>query len=416
MNNSQYYSVYTLPVNNSIIYAGAQDQGMQRCMKDSGNLLDFSQLISGDYGQIVSGNKGVSIWYNYPGFVVYYARAHEEAFKTKSSSFKTKGQLWIPPLCADPYQSNVCWYAGGDTIDNGKATLYKLTGLDTIAWERQKLNFGDGAISALAISTINPKYRYLMTTKTQFYYSINDGTSWAKSDVTTLPGGHYFYGNAVLPSTKKLGTIYLAGSGYSTSGFLVSEDNGKTFKPMTHNLPKTLIYSIAADDNEEYIFAATEIGPYMLSLKDTTWSFMGANAASDALHWSVQYLPSSKTVRFGTYARGIWDFKIDRIITPTTSVASEQTQAIKIEAIPNVTRNNVNINFSLAKSGFASIKVFDIEGKLVQILSQKYYEKGPHNIIWDCKSNEGYRLPTGNYMCIISTEGVVDFAKIEIVK
>ena len=33
---------------------------------------NFEQIISGDYGHLVSGDNGVSVWANYPGFIIYY--------------------------------------------------------------------------------------------------------------------------------------------------------------------------------------------------------------------------------------------------------------------------------------------------------------------------------------------------------
>ena len=34
-------------------------------------------------------------------------------------------------------------------------------------------------------------------------------------------------------------------------------------------------------------------------------------SAPDQTYWSVEYIPELLTARFGTYGRGIWDFKMD---------------------------------------------------------------------------------------------------------
>jgi hypothetical protein len=62
LNVSQYYTVYTNRLNTNYIYVGTQDQGYQRCKVDSGTVLGFDQVISGDYGHIVSSNEGQSVW------------------------------------------------------------------------------------------------------------------------------------------------------------------------------------------------------------------------------------------------------------------------------------------------------------------------------------------------------------------
>ncbi|MBL0332555.1 MAG: T9SS type A sorting domain-containing protein [Chlorobi bacterium] len=417
MNNAQYYSVYTLPYNNDIIYAGAQDQGLQRCMKDSIGILNFKQLISGDYGQIVSSNQGVSIWYNYPGFTVYYPKAGEEPFVTKSSKFITKGQLWIPQLAPEPLQSNVCWLAGGDDSNAviPKARLWKLTYANNdITWQKHSFDFGEGAITAIGISTLNRKYRYVITDKSKFFTSIDDGQNWTKTDSVKLPDGHYFYGNAILPSEKKLGRIFVAGSGYSTAGVLVSEDNGKTFTAMNNDLPKTLVYAIASDLNEEYLFAATEIGPYIFSFSSKKWSYMGGSKATDAVYWSVQYLPKSKTVRFGTYARGIWDFVIEKKINGTTDVKSENKNDYKLNVYPNPVKDDLNINFMLTQKNNVIITFYDLAGKKVHEIVKKDLQIGVQNINWNSVLDNGTKLPNGNYICIVSIKDNVDYSKFSI--
>ena len=68
LNVSQYYDVATSPVNPNYFYAGSQDQGHQR--SNAGNatgLEDFTQVISGDYGQMAFSNNGNSFWTQYPG-------------------------------------------------------------------------------------------------------------------------------------------------------------------------------------------------------------------------------------------------------------------------------------------------------------------------------------------------------------
>jgi len=75
LNVSQYYSTYSHRNNNQVIYAGSQDQGFQRTLSDQGGILNFRQLKAGDYGTLVSGDEGNSVWACYPGFVIYYPDA-----------------------------------------------------------------------------------------------------------------------------------------------------------------------------------------------------------------------------------------------------------------------------------------------------------------------------------------------------
>ena len=69
---SQYYSTYSQRFEPYRIFAGSQDQGLQKSVTENDGIQDFEQIISGDYGHLVSGDEGVSIWTNYPGFTIYY--------------------------------------------------------------------------------------------------------------------------------------------------------------------------------------------------------------------------------------------------------------------------------------------------------------------------------------------------------
>tara|TARA_B100001250_G_C19563974_1_gene684617 strand:- start:478 stop:849 length:372 start_codon:yes stop_codon:yes gene_type:complete len=59
------------------------------------------------------------------------------------------------------------------------------------------------------------------------------------------------------------------------------------------------------------IFAATEVGPYAYSYEQGTWEEMSGNDAPEQVYWSVEYIHEIRTVRFGTYGRGIWDYTFD---------------------------------------------------------------------------------------------------------
>ena len=64
-------------------------------------------------------------------------------------------------------------------------------------------------------------------------------------------------------------------------------------------------------DNDDLLFAATEIGPYVYSFSENQWFLLSGLTAPDQTYWSCEYIPELQTIRFGTYGRGIWDFKLD---------------------------------------------------------------------------------------------------------
>ena len=105
-----------------------------------------------------------------------------------------------------------------------------------------------------------------MTNDGRFFDSLGVDGKWEKLD-TVAPGSHYFYGSVILPSAIDLHTLWIAGSGYSNPGVFVSADDGKTFSRIDSGLPHTLIYGMVASEDEQFLFAATQLEScYLASL------------------------------------------------------------------------------------------------------------------------------------------------------
>ena len=307
---SQYYSTYTARNDPYHVFAGSQDQGFQRHLYESeyDGTLDFEQVISGDYGHIVSGDDGTSLWTNYPGFAMFYPDvANSNSMSTWD--FAGSGYLWLPPLMIDPYQNNVAYVGGGGI--NSQNHMVKLTyGMNGVTAEDLQPTFG-AKISAMAWSPLTNHHWYVSTENGEFYYSTTNGQSFSQTSSFTGPGSHYFYGSTILPSPVDNQRVYIGGSGYSNPPVYLSTNGGETFVSFDDGLPNTLVFELVCLPDESMIFAATSVGPYMYSNETGTWEDMSGEYAPDQTYWTVDYIPQIHTVRFGTYGRGIWDYTFD---------------------------------------------------------------------------------------------------------
>ncbi len=368
LNISQYYTTYTHRTRNNVIYAGAQDQGFQRATETSEGTVSFEQTISGDYGHIVSGDGGVSLWTDYPGFAMYYPDA-AGSNGMATWDFKGKEHFWMPPLMADPYFPNRCWIACGTSTTGNHLWLleyksgtithtempFDFSGLNKTAW-----------ISAMAWSPINRDYRYVLNSDGKLFYSTDRGTTWTAS-TSTGPGSHYFYGNAIVPSPKDINTIYLAGSGYSGSSVWVSHDGGETFAKMNNGLKNTLIFEMVSNEDGSLLFAASQVAPWVYVKRLDKWFDLSGVGAPQQTWWSVDYVPSMKTARFGTYGRGIWDFRIESFTGMEEILAG--TKNICIKTWPNPASDQLNISLDEHLTGRTVISLVALDGRVVKTVT-----------------------------------------------
>ncbi|MEO5930112.1 MAG: FlgD immunoglobulin-like domain containing protein [Candidatus Kapaibacterium sp.] len=413
---SQYYSTYTCRADTNFIYVGSQDQGFQRSLSLGAGRFNFEQTISGDYGHITSGNGGQSIWTVYPGFAMYYDSLTIST-RAKFWSFTCKGQLWMPPILADTKSPNVAYLAGGSS-DSG-AYIYRLiAGNDSIDAKRLPHDFSGGApsvnITSLGISPIDPNHRYVMTSDGGFHHTSGgvDGV-WQRTDSFNVPGSHYFYGACILPSPVKKGRVYIAGSGYSNPAVYVTNDDGVTFDTMNVGLPRTLVFELAGTPDDRFLFAATDAGPYVYIASRGRWYSAAGLDAPAQTYWCVDYVPELKTARFGTYGRGLWDFTIDEFPAGVETAAAPL--GLQLTAEPNIVADGTTISLTMPRSGHATLRVYDITGRVVSELNDGDLAAGTHRFYWDGTAH-GHRLPAGTYLCSAGAFGSATFTRLTVVR
>ncbi len=416
---SQYYSTYTSS-KPYMVSAGAQDQGFQRSFDQSPGLLRMDQVISGDYGHLISGDTGRSVWGDYPGFVIGYFDARNSK-NHHDWSFVGSNKLWLPPMVADPGNAKKIYVACGDSV-NDESHLWELTDNGSRLVARPlpydfSLGSKDRKVSAMAFSPFDNATMYALSNDGYFYHSTDAGQQWKASDTTETPGSHYFYGSVIVPSRLTNHKIWVAGSGYSHSAVYVSNDEGKSFTAIDSGLPKTLVYGMVVSDDERFLYAATEVGPYVYSTEANQWYDLAAKnglTPPDMVYWSVEKVPASNTVRFGSYGRGIWDLDVisSRDEVPTTEEVL--TKSLHFRANPSVSSGTIQFQFDLPTPDVISIVIYDLSGRRVRSFSTNL-TPGSQIWVWDGKSDSQSPLPAGFYTAILTVVGKIDFTKVEIV-
>ena len=310
---SQYYSTLTSSANPDHIAAGAQDQGYQlsNWATQYDDLVPFDQLISGDYGHLISGDGTHEYVYSvYPGFIL--AQVGEDNtwldYIDYPPAESSEYFAWLPPLHGDSANNADFFFCATHLyhyVRQGDGWTPQL-------WSDHDFQEGDWEyLSAFEISPLNDQRAYAATSYGQLFYSEDRGVTWNKSD-DLGPEGHYFYGTAMKASLFDPDLVWVAGSGYNATAVYISTDGGRSYEPWDDGLPETLVYAIEeAPDGSGRLFAATETSAYMRAPDADEWVDITGADAPVTTYWSLEALTVENTMRFGTYGRGIWDFQLD---------------------------------------------------------------------------------------------------------
>ncbi|MGB0840433.1 MAG: hypothetical protein ACPGXL_09845, partial [Chitinophagales bacterium] len=132
LNIGQYYDVRTDPLDHAFVYGGTQDQGHHRSnLGYTEGVVNFDQVVSGDYGSYAFSENGQRLWTVYPGATIHYYPNPQT--QNKKAQFSIGGNHkaasgWIIPTSpvADTNE-NAILIAGGNINGGDGSYLVKLT-------------------------------------------------------------------------------------------------------------------------------------------------------------------------------------------------------------------------------------------------------------------------------------------------
>ena len=393
LNTSQYYSVKTSPIDEDFIFAGSQDQGLQKGRDLGEGPVSFRQLKAGDYGHLQYTNFGRSLWAIYPGGNMYFYPDPilSDVSNQPYALLLNNPSVWIPPIIASPYKPNGVLIAGGSLLNTTGSHIVDVS-VDDFAqlfgtqWPFD-FSVSGGDVSAMAHNKAATNQFYVLTTNGKFFKSINRGVNFTQK-TAGLADAHHLYGNTILTSSIDPNKVLIGGSGYDNPAVFISNDAGESFAPMTDGLPPTTVFQMAYDTNEEFIFAATEAGPYVYAIHLGRWYELGQGKAPNQRYWSVEYLASSQKVRYGTYGRGIWDLDLETLTSTEELTSSPE---IDLHAYPNPAQDKVTIKLPSHQEGELMIISPDggwksslrCNGEKDVIIDISHYSHGIYYLIFD---------------------------------
>jgi photosystem II stability/assembly factor-like uncharacterized protein len=308
---SQYYDVLTSSADPGHVLAGAQDQGWQRAYDapwDADDRFPFAQDWSGDYGQLTSGDGTLDAVFGvYPGFIIASLDEAHPSLVAIDYPDDDNLPVWLPMVVADPDDPLSFYFLAGHLWRFGWTGNW---------WDEEKISnrdFGSGGgeyLSAMVFSPVVPDRAYAATSTGALWWSDDHGVHWELSG-SDGPEGSWLYGAAVAASRADRDLAWVGGSGYGNPSVYRTEDGGRSWEAWDDGLPSTLVYSLCeAPDGSGVLFAGTETSAWRRGPDDPAWVDITGADAPITIYWSCEALYAEDTVRFATYGRGVWDWRI----------------------------------------------------------------------------------------------------------
>jgi photosystem II stability/assembly factor-like uncharacterized protein len=224
------------------------------------------------------------------------------------------------------------------------------------------------------------------------YRTSNNGANWTQ---TSLNSGIFY-------DIETNGSLIYAGS---TSGLFLSTNYGSNWTETS--LSTQVIYSIAVNGNN--IFAATgNSGVYVSNNNGTNWIQRSEGLSG----FNVQNLYILNNYIFaGAFSGSILRRSLSEI-TGITNLSSETPSSFSLsQNYPNPFNPVTNIEFSVPKSSFVKLAVFDITGREIETLVNQNMTAGTYKADWDAS-----RYSSGIYFYTISSESYRETKKMMLVK
>lgn len=268
-----------------------------------------------------------------------------------------------------------------------------------ITW--QSSGFARTSVNSLAIIGTNViagtvKLLYPAPNKGSVCLSTDFGTSW-----TAINHG---LTDSIVNCFGIVDSNIYAGS--MNAGVFLSTNNGAQWQGVNNGLTNSIIRTLGSIGPN--VFAGTNSGVF-LSI-DNGGSWVDTKFPSGQIVWNIAI---SKDFIFATSdpAGGVWWCQLSRLLSVQDPTNGLPSQLKLYQNYPNPLNPSTTISFSLPRSSFVTIKIYNVLGQIVSTLLQERRVPGTYNVQFDASN-----LPSGVYYYRLSAGDFIQTKKMLVVK
>jgi photosystem II stability/assembly factor-like uncharacterized protein len=313
MVTNRIYRIAFERVNQSAVWAGAQDQGTWRL-----GLGNDSAFFGGDGFQPITYPVSTSI--------IYYELPNGNTWRSNNFRSGVSTELTSDKLCGDasnwdaPFKISIVGHAGVNSYDLlyvGRQNLWRT--IDGTTFKKlTNISFGYPYITAIALSPINSDV-LAVGGQGKIQISTDFGASWQNRS-TSLPAAQ----TSSIVMTGRNPNFLLAS--FRTSGsnhVMVSTNFGTSWTSASGSpgnaLPGVGVESVALDSTapETKWYASTDVGVYYTADAGQTWNFASGLPIVACRDLQYQVRKDGNYIRVGTYGRGVWETSLPLTVSFT---------------------------------------------------------------------------------------------------
>jgi photosystem II stability/assembly factor-like uncharacterized protein len=362
----QFYAMCQARQNPAYAMGGTQDNGTNRY---TGSIGSWQHILGGDGGYCEVDYTTTNILYAELQFGSRRKSTNGGASWSNMNNGVLEDGAWVTPLIMHPQDHNALY-----TLTR---YVYKTT--NAFNWSRVSGLISGSAMIAIDICRDQPEWVYVIANARNVYYTDDDAVTWTAAATTGLPNA-----KAVSVAVDQVNPerAIIVFSGYDHGHVYETTNAGTTWTDITSNLPDLPTNDVVIDPlYPSHIYVGTDLGAFRSLDGGGTWEPFN-NGLPNAYIDDMMIHEDGRVLRVATHGRGMWEVELTDVIAVDPSQIRPEPLHIS-RLFPNPLSGPTNFRFALRERADVRLAVYDVQGRLVDVLAEGEFAPGTHEAMWD---------------------------------